>query len=117
MTDGLLKEAAQTLRTLNQEVKTLKKEKEDLFEIEKISKEILAKLIERDELKLEDILEKQAELLNTSMGELVILQKALDITKTQVKLGSLSNSFGNVGTQNATERFIDFLTKDTEYEE
>ena len=113
----ILKEAALTIRNLNTELIGLKEKDKEKEIIEKLASEILEKLIERNELKLENVLEKIGELRETSIEDLRILKKALDLTKEHVKLGSLSDAAGNLTTLDPAERFHAFLVEDTEYEE
>lgn len=106
MNKGILKEAAETIRSLDKENKDFKQQQE----VEKLASEILEKLIKRHEITLDSILDKKAELEATSLSELQVYTKALDLTKEQVKLGSLSEQ--SDGGETAQDRFISFLMSD-----
>lgn len=88
MNKEILKTAAATLRSLNNEREKYAEEKE----ITKLAREIVAQLAQRSELSSKDVLEKLAEFESKTSEELKLMQKALEFSTTNafMKLGHLT---------------------------
>ena len=102
----MLKQAALAIRGLRAE----KEELEQKFEIEKIAEKLVYQFIEVDELNGKEALEKLGELRQKSLGELQVIEKAMELTKTSsFRLGSLSAQFegAHSNLDNLTAYLID----------
>lgn len=102
VTNSLMKQAAESIRTLVKE----REEFEKSAEISELSRKIINTMIEREMLSTNQVLSKLAEFENKSYDELRIVQEALKLGANSFsKLGELSDKSDNDGLS-AKEKFI-----------
>jgi len=101
----LIKHAAETIRKLAAKVETLEQESEKLKHCEAL----LKKLAYRNDMSLDELFQKKADLETSSLEDLKILEKAMDLSHGSIKLGKLSKETSELS---AAEKFVSALYED-----
>jgi hypothetical protein len=102
----ILKTAATSLRALSDRIEQLETEK-DVFSK---AMEITTGLVKNGQLSPSGALEKLAELQNSSVDDLITLDKAIELTKEsefQVSLGTVADSHSKDGDDPLTSFLLD----------
>lgn len=109
ITKGIMKSAAESIRTLLDERDELVKQ----AEIVDLSSDIIGTMVDKEMLTAEEVLPKLAELKERSRDDLLVLQKALELgtVNNMSKLGELSDQ-STVDGLDPRERFVQRIIGD-----